>query len=115
MLVFLMSEASMLNEPGPRIVPRPVLPYVPVLSVVGVKQDEIEPFIDRRVRERAVADLVRPVAGAGREHALGLRDRQRQAAAPGQDAAELPAAVRLGAGPRNLVDPARGRTCAVMS
>src|SRR6478672_4665420 len=39
MLVFFVSDASMLNEPGPRIVPRPVLPYVPVFSVVGVKQD----------------------------------------------------------------------------
>src|SRR5687767_12326380 len=37
--VFLISEASMLNCPGPRRMPRPALPYVPVLSEGGTKQE----------------------------------------------------------------------------
>src|SRR5688500_4120781 len=37
--VFLISEASMLNEPGPRIEPRRVSPYVPVGSVMATKHE----------------------------------------------------------------------------
>ena len=52
--------------------------------------------VDRRVRRQAVADAVRPVAGARRLHALRLRDRQRQARAQVEDAAGLPAAPPAG-------------------
>ena len=91
-LVFLISEASMLNEPGPRTMPRPASPYVPVSVGRPDEARRVGPAVDGRVVQPAVADPVRPVAGAGGLHALSLRDRQRQATAQIQDAAELPPA-----------------------
>ena len=68
----------------------------------------VEPAVDGRIAERRIADGIGPVVGdAGRQHALRLRDLERESGADVENAAHLPAAVGMLRPPRQLVDPVR--------
>ena len=102
-----MSDASILNAPGPRIDAAAGIAVGPRDFGRLHEAARVEPAIDRRVGESAVADPVRTIAGPRGLDALRRRDRQRQATPRRQDASDLPTAVELRGRPRDLVDPAR--------
>ena len=100
MRVFLMKRRVDVELPRAAHVLRPVLPKVPVVSADCWKQAVLNHMSIVGTAQTGVADLVRPVVGDPVEqHALRLRDRERQARAEVQDAADLPAADSLSCAP----------------